>query len=94
VLGSFDLRATNGAVDFKTPVNQGASITIVAETGGEVVLRLPQDFAADSIVLETTPDQLDTVDFPDVSSGKGRGEAGRGAKLISVRGGKIRLARQ
>jgi len=78
-----------------TASNAGAVISIVAATGDDVVLRLPRDFAADSITLETTG-ALDTLAFPDVQSGKGRGAAGAGAKSIAVRSssGRISLVAQ
>lgn len=90
-----DLTASNGTIDVAVPSNAGAVIALVAATGDDVVLRLPRDFAADSITLETTG-PVDTLAFPDVQSGKGRGPAGAGAKSIAVRSssGRISLVAQ
>ncbi len=86
-----DLTASNGSIDVAVPSNAGAVISIVAATGDDVVLRLPRDFAADSITLETTG-AIDTLAFPDVQSGKGRGAAGAGAKSIAVRSSRGRIS--
>ena len=83
VLGGLELHGSRGAIDVDVPATQGAVITIVAETGDDVVLRLPREFAADVVLLDTAG-AIDTVAFPDVQSGKGRGQPGRGAKSISV----------
>jgi hypothetical protein len=85
VLGELDLHASHGTVDVKTSTTQGSTITVVSETGDDVMLHLPRDFAADAIVLETATDKIDTSAFPDLQLGKGRGEAGKGAKSITVR---------
>jgi hypothetical protein len=94
VLGELDLHASHGVIDVSTPATKGATITIVSETNDEITLRLPADFAADSIVLDAPAGMIDTAAFPDLAAGatKVRGEVGRGAKLISVRGGRIVLA--
>lgn len=92
MLGMLDLHGSHGNIDVTTPSRPGATITIVSETGQDVVLRLPADFAADAIALEAP--RVDTTAFPDLQLGKGRGEPGRGAKRITVRGGAIVLAIQ
>jgi hypothetical protein len=79
-----DLRGSGGPIEVAIPSTKGAVITIIADTGDEVILRLPRDFAADAITLETGG-PVDTAAFPDVQSGKGRGAAGAGAKSITVR---------
>jgi hypothetical protein len=93
-LAELDVRASNGAIDATTSVTQGASLTIVSETGDLVTLRLPRDFAADTLVLDAPAGAVDTSAFADVQAGKGRGEVGRGAKTITVRAGRILLAVQ
>ena len=87
VLGEIDVHAKLGAIDVSTPATLGASITVVAETGDDITLHLPGDFAADAIVFDTGPGQIDTTAFPDVTSGKGRGATGTGAKSIMLRSG-------
>lgn len=85
VLGELDLHASHGTVDVTTSTTQGSTITIVSETGDDVTVRLPGAFSADTIVLETAAGKVDTSAFPDLQLGKGRGEAGKGAKSITVR---------
>lgn len=87
VLAELNVHASHGTVDVSADSTQGAAITIVSETGDDITLRLPQDFAADAVVLEGASDKLDTSAFPDVVSGKGRGAAGAGAKSITIRSG-------
>jgi hypothetical protein len=94
VLGALDLEGSQGAIDVKVPSRAGAVITVVSKTGDVVMLNLPADFAADVVVLEAPPEQIDTTAFPDLVNGKGRGEAGRGAKSITVRAGRIVLVRR
>lgn len=84
-LAELTVSASNGTIDAKTATTQGASITIVSETGDDVTLRLPADFQADAIALDAPADKIDTSAFPDLQPGKGRGQVGLGAKLISVR---------
>ena len=79
-----DVHASHGPIEVTVPATRGAILSIVADTGDDVVLRLPPDFAADAITLETGG-AVDTAAFPDVRSGKGRGAAGLGAKSITVR---------
>jgi hypothetical protein len=83
-LGTLEVHGSLGRLQVTAPTTPGASITIVAETGGDVLLRLAADFSADLITLETTG-TVDTSAFPDVQSGKGRGAAGQGARTITVR---------
>lgn len=93
-IGSFELRGSLGAIDVTVPSNRAAVITVIAESGDPVILRLPPAFAADLVALETAPGNIDVVAFPDVASGKGRGAAGQGAKSITVRTtGRITLVR-
>ncbi len=77
--------ASHGAMDVKTATTQGATITVVSETGDDVTLRLPPDFQADLITLGGSSGNVDTSAFADVKNGGGRGQAGAGAKLIEVR---------
>lgn len=93
-LAELDVHATSGPIDATTPATQGASITLVSETGDVVTLRLPRDFAADALVLDAPAGAVDTSAFPDVRSGAGRGEPGRGTRSITVRAGRIVLAVQ
>jgi hypothetical protein len=93
-LAELDVHATNGAIDATTSATQGASLTLVSETGDVVTLRLPRDFAADALVLDAPAGAVDTSAFPDVQSGKSRGDIGRGARSITVRAGRIVLAVQ
>jgi hypothetical protein len=79
-----DLHGSHGPIEVAVPATTGAVITIVADTGDDIVLRLPRDFAADLITLETSG-ATDTSAFPDVQSGKGRGSAGLGATSITLR---------
>jgi hypothetical protein len=83
-VAELDLHASNGAIDVTTPTTKGATITVVAETGDDITLHLPSDFAADFIVIDTVAGLVDTSAFPDVQSGKGRGTAGTGAKSITL----------
>jgi hypothetical protein len=83
-LGTLDVRGSHGRLQVTAPTTPGASITIVAETGDDVLLRLAADFSADLITLDTTG-VVETSAFPDVQPGKGRGAAGQGAKSITVR---------
>lgn len=94
-LKALDLTASNGALDVAVSSNAGAVINVITATGDDITLRLPRDFAADAITLETTG-AIDTTAFPDVQSGKGRGAAGAGAKSIAVRSssGQISLVAQ
>jgi hypothetical protein len=71
---------------------QGATLSIVSDSGDVVTLRLPRDFATDALVLDAAA--VDTSAFPDVQAGKGRGQAGVGAKTITVQAGRIVLAVQ
>jgi hypothetical protein len=91
-LANLEVHGKSGKIEVTAPTTRGATILIVAETGDDVVLHLAADFAADALVLEAPPERLDTSAFPDVQPGKGRGEAGRGAKSITVRAGRIVLA--
>lgn len=79
------LHASHGTIDVRTAATQGASIIIVSETGDDITLHLPADFQADAIVLDTTAGKTDTSAFADLQAGKGRGQIGLGAKLITVR---------
>ena len=72
----------NGAGDVDVTVTPIKGSTVDASSGFDVIVRLPATFAADSITLSGK--KLDTADFPDVTSGKGRGNAGEGAKSITV----------
>lgn len=94
-LKGLDLTASNGALDVAVPTNAGAVISIVTATGDDIIVRLPRDFAADAVTLETTG-AVDTTAFPDLQPGKGRGAAGAGAKSIAVRSssGRISLVAQ
>lgn len=92
-LKNLELHGSNGRIELTVPATKDATILVVAETGDEVVLRLPVDFAADAMVLEAPAGAVDTSAFPDVQTGKGRGEAGRGAKSITVRAGRIVVTR-
>lgn len=94
LLAGLALEGSQGAMDVKVPSRAGAVITVVSKTGDAVMLNLPADFAADVVVLEAPPEQIDTSAFPDLVNGKGRGEAGRGAKSITVRAGRILLVRR
>jgi hypothetical protein len=80
---ALDVHASRGAIDVSVPATKGAVIAIIADTGDDIVLRLPADFATDVITLDTGG-PIDTAAFPDVQSGKGRGGAGLGAKSITV----------
>lgn len=91
-LKSLELHASNGPMAVTTPATPGASILLVAETGDEVVLRLPADFATDTLVLDAPAGAVDTTAFPGLQSGQGRGVAGSGAASITVRAGRIVLA--
>jgi hypothetical protein len=93
-LAELDLRASHGLIDVTTSAPAGATIIIVSETGDDVTLRLPRDFATDALLLEAPAERIDTTAFPDAASGRGRGEAGRGAKSITVRAGRVTLAVQ
>ena len=87
VLGELDVHANHGFVDVSVPATPGAVITVVSETGDDITLHLPRDFASDAVVVDTAADKIDTGDFPDVQSGKARGNKGAGAKSISLRSG-------
>lgn len=93
MLGLLDLSGSHGTIEVTVAARAGAIISVVSETGDDVLLRLPADFAADAVVLEAPPDRIDTAAFPDLQAGK-RGEPGRGAKSITVRAGRIVLTRQ
>jgi hypothetical protein len=86
-LAELTLHASHGTIDVKTATTQGATITIVSETGDDITLRLPGDFQADLILLQADAGKIDTSAFADLQAGKGRGQVGLGAKLISVRSG-------
>lgn len=94
-LKALDLTASNGTLDVAVSSTAGAVIALTTATGDDVVVRLPRDFAADTITLETTG-PVDVLAFPDVQPGKGRGAAGAGAKSIVVRSstGRITLLAQ
>ncbi len=87
---ALDLHGSHGPIDVTIPATPKAVVSIVADTGDEITLRLPRDFAADLISLETTG-FIDTTAFPDVQSGKPRGAAGTGAKSITLRAGAGRI---
>jgi hypothetical protein len=92
-LRSLELYGRSGRIEITSSATSNATILIVEETGGDVVLRLPPDFAADALVLEAPAASIDTTAFPDLLPGAvGRGELGRGAKSITVRAGRIVLA--
>jgi hypothetical protein len=84
-LAELTLYASHGTIDVRAATTKGASITIVSETGDDITLHLPGDFQADAIVLDAASGNVDTSAFADLQAGKGRGEIGAGAKLISVR---------
>jgi hypothetical protein len=84
-LAELTLYASHGTIDVRTATTQGASITIVSETGDDITLHLPGDFQADAIVLDAASGDVDTSAFADLQAGKGRGAIGAGAKLITVR---------
>lgn len=84
-LAELTLYASHGTIDVRTATTQGASITIVSETGDDITLHLPGDFQADAIVLDAAGGNVDTSAFADLQAGKGRGAIGAGAKLITVR---------
>ena len=71
-LAVLDLQASNGPIDATTSATQGATLTIVSQTGDVVTLRLPRDFATD--VARARCASVDSSAFPDVQAGKGRGE--------------------
>jgi hypothetical protein len=84
-LSELDLEASGGSVDVKTAVTQGSIIKIVSDTGDDITLRLPRDFAADLVLLVTSADKIDTSAFPDLQPGRGRGVNGAGARILQVR---------
>jgi len=84
-LAELTVTASHGALDVKTATTQGAIITVLSETGDDVTLRLPADFQADLITIAGASGNIDTSAFADVKNGRGRGQAGAGAKLIEVR---------
>ena len=91
-LAGLDVHSSNGSIDASVPATQGAILSIVSDTADVVTLRLPRDFATDALVLMAPA--VDTSAFPDVQAGKGRGQAGIGAKTITVQAGRIVLAVQ
>lgn len=93
-LAELDVHATNGAIDATTSATQGASLTLVSETGDLVTLRLPRDFAADAIVLLCARRRGRHVSVPGRSIGQGaRGPRPR-REVVMVRAGRIVLAVQ
>lgn len=84
-LAELTLYASHGTIDVRAAATKGASITIVSETGDDITLHLPGDFQADAVVLDAAAGNVDTSAFADLQAGKGRGQIGAGAKLISVR---------
>ena len=91
-LAGLDVHASNGSIDASVSTTQGAILSIVSDTADVVTLRLPLDFATDALVLMAPA--VDTSAFPDVQAGKGRGQAGVGAKTITVQAGRIVLVVQ
>ena len=87
VISALELHASHGTVDVAIPATLGATIAIVSETGEDITLRLPEDFAADVVTIDGPSAKVDTTAFPDLQVGKGRGAAGTGARSISVRSG-------
>lgn len=99
-LAELDVHGSRGAIEITVPATKGAIVSITADTGDDILLRLPRDFAADVITLDTSG-AIDSAAFPDVRSGQGRGIAGEGAKSITLRsartgnaGGRIVLLAQ
>jgi hypothetical protein len=83
-LGTVNLTNTAGDVDATVDANLGSDITAVAVQSGDVTLHVPAEFAADSITLNADAASIDSSAFPDVKSGSGRGQAGTGAKQITL----------
>ena len=62
-LAGLDLHASHGGIDATTSATAGATIAIVSDTDDDVILRLPRDFAADTIILDAPSGKVDTRRF-------------------------------
>lgn len=85
IVGQLDLHTFDGDVEVRASANAGSKIVVLAERGGDVIVELPEDFAADRVELDAEGGAIDTTAFPDLVVGAGRGPAGTGAERISVR---------
>jgi hypothetical protein len=74
----------SGNVEIAASATPSATISAVSDSGRNVVLWLPGDFAADAISLSAGRGSIDLSDFPDVRAGGGRGAAGAGFRSISL----------
>ncbi len=85
ITGGVSAKAAFGAAAVSITPAKGAAISVTAHD--KATLALPNDFAADSITLETMGLQSKVIsaDFPDVSTGKPRGAAGSGAASVVVK---------
>lgn len=79
-LGELTIHAS-GDIHAVVPATKGASIEL-ASTGHDVTAVLPADFASNHVLLRGDSDQIDTSDFPDVTSGAPRGAIGTGLRFL------------
>jgi hypothetical protein len=84
IVGSVSASTKNGDTTVSVTPAKGSTISA---TGDAATVSLPASFAADMITLSVasgSKGKVVTTDFPDVTSGKGRGNAGEGAASITV----------
>jgi hypothetical protein len=66
------------------PATQGGTISLVSQQAGDVTATMPQNFAADKVILSADADKVSNA-FSDVQpNGGGRGTAGTGLKQLAL----------
>lgn len=71
----------NGDIDADVPATKGGKIALVADLAGDITVKLPADFAADTVVLES--DTVERGPFSDIAGG--RGAKGTGLSSLELR---------
>jgi hypothetical protein len=84
ITGGAGAQTTGGDATVSVTPTKGVTIQAI---GDAATVAVPANFAADKITLQVasgSKGKVITTDFPDVTSGQGRGNAGEGAKEIIV----------
>lgn len=85
-IGTLEGNSNGGDIEISAPATKGGTISFQSEKSDDVTLRLPQDFAADNIVLNADEGKaISTFDDAKVGDGAGgRGQAGSGLAQITL----------
>jgi hypothetical protein len=87
VVSNIGTNANGGDTNADLPATQGASISLVSQKGDDIAAKLPADFAADEVILQSDADKIALGPFTDIKQGAGaggRGTAGTGLASLKI----------